>query len=91
MIDETAEIIALKAISFVVTNDDLRDRFIALSGMDEAEIKIAVNDRVFLINILEFLVNHEPDLIAFAEEENMPPESVTRAWRVLGGGTGQDW
>ena len=91
MLDETAEILALKAVTFVISNDDLRDRFVALSGIDEGMIKTAVQDRVFLISTLEFFVNFEPDLIAFAKEEGIPPESVTTAWRTLGGGTGQDW
>ena len=91
MFDETAEIIALKAVGFVISNDDLRDRFMALSGVDEEMIKTAVHDRTFLISVLEFFVNFEPDLIAFATKEDIPPESITKAWRTLGGGTGQDW
>ena len=91
MHDETAEILALKAVTFVISNEDMSDRFMALSGMDESAIKTAINDRLFLINILEFLVNYEPDLISFANNEDIEPELVTKAWRVLGGGTGQDW
>ncbi|WP_262695567.1 DUF3572 domain-containing protein [Kordiimonas aquimaris] len=91
MSDETAEILALKAVAFIVQNDELRDRFMTLSGIDESMIKNAVQDRVFLISVLEFFVNFEPDLIAFAENEDIAPESVTGAWRALGGGVGQDW
>lgn len=91
MTNETAEILALKAVAFIIQNDDLRDRFMALSGIDEGMIKGAVQDRVFLTSVLEFFVNFEPDLIAFAENEEIAPESVTNAWRTLGGGVGQDW
>lgn len=91
MSDEAAEILALKAVAFIIQNDELRDRFMALSGIDEGMIKNAVQDKVFLASVLEFFVNFEPDLIVFAESEDISPDVVINAWRSLGGGAGQDW
>ena len=88
---DTAQAVALNALSFILSEDGLKDRFVALSGLDGGDFRARISDRDFHVSILEFLVNHEPDLIAFAENTNEQPENVVSAWRVLGGGVGQEW
>ena len=88
---ETAQTIALGALSFVLSEESLRDRFLALSGMSADDIRERISDCDFLASILDFLVSHEPDLIAFAEHTKEKPEQIVSAWRQLGGGVGQEW
>lgn len=90
-ITHAAETIALGALSFIVAEDDLRDRFLALSGMDSDSMRQRISDPVFLVSILDFLIAHEPDLIAFATAQDIAPDLVVKAWRQLGGGIGQEW
>jgi len=83
--------IALAALSFILEEDALRDRFLSLSGMSPEDLKAGLENKDFLASILEFLIQHEPDLLAFAEHQNEKPELIVQAWRKLGGGMGQEW
>lgn len=91
MLPETAYSYAFAAIGHIMQKDDLRDRFMALSGLSPDNIKENIEDPAFLASILEFFINHEPDLIALAEDQNVAPETIVKAWRSLGGGVGQEW
>ncbi|WP_374764981.1 DUF3572 domain-containing protein [Yunchengibacter salinarum] len=88
---EQAEALALEAVGFIFAEDMLKDRFLDLSGLDAAAIRAQVQDRDFLASVLEFLVNFEPDLIAFSAHAGQSPGHVVAAWRRLGGGAGQEW
>ncbi len=91
MTSETHEIIAINALGFVLEQDDLRDRFLAMSGVDAAQLREMLSDKAALAGILEFLISHEPDLIAAAQHQSVKPEEIVKAWRALGGGEGQEW
>lgn len=91
MSPDFASEIAFKAIGFIVSDDTLRDRFLALSGLSPDDIRTNLADADFQASILEFLISNEPDLILFAEEANEKPENIVTAWRSLGGGVGQEW
>lgn len=82
---------ALKAITFILADDVLRDRFLALSGLSPEEIRASIQRPDFLASVLEFLIGHEPDLLAFAEATEEKPTNIVAAWRQLGGGEGQEW
>lgn len=91
MDNETAQTLALQSMAFILQEDTLRDRFLALSGLGGDDIKARVEDQEFLASILEFLISFEPDLIACADALEEKPESLVTAWRSLGGGKGQEW
>ena len=91
MSSEQYEVIALQAVGFILQQDALRDRFMALSGVEVDELRSSLQEPGTLASILEFLINNEADLIATAEELDIKPEEIVRAWRALGGGEGQEW
>ncbi len=91
MTPDIAQTIALQSAGFIFQEDDIRDRFMALSGVDVDDIRSRIADPAFLASILEFLVNFEPDQIACAETLGEKPETLVTAWRALGGGEGQEW
>lgn len=91
MSQEAAVSTALAAVTFIMAEDTLRDRFIALTGMTPDDLRANIQETEFLASTLEFLVGHEPDLLAFAENIDESPESIVHAWRTLGGGVGQEW
>ena len=88
---ETALSFGLQAVTYILTEDALRERFLTLSGLSSGEIRTRIEKPDFLASALEFLINHDPDLIAFAESLNESPKTVVAAWRSLGGGVGQEW
>jgi hypothetical protein len=91
MTPDSAQAIALQAAAFIFSEDALRDRFLALSGTGVEDIRARIEDREFLASLLEFLMGHEPDVLAFAGASGEKPEHIALAWRALGGGEGQDW
>lgn len=91
MTEHTNEVIALEALGYIMGEDALRDRFVALTGLDANILRSSLDQPGTLASILEFLVSHEPDLIAAAEAQDQSPETLVKAWRSLGGGAGQEW
>lgn len=91
MTQQSSEIIALQALGYIIEEDTLRDRFVALTGLDPNTLRASLDQPGTLASILEFLISHEPDLIAAAEAQGQTPESLVSAWRNLGGGAGQEW
>ncbi|MDZ4735072.1 MAG: DUF3572 domain-containing protein [Rhodospirillaceae bacterium] len=82
-----AETLALIALAHVASDDDLLPRFLALSGLDLDDLRARAQDPVMLGAVLDFLLAHEPDLIAFAEAQEIAPAAIARARRALPGAT----
>ncbi len=91
MSDQRYEIIALRALGYIVSEDALRDRFVALTGLDPDTLRKNLDQPGTLASILEFLVSHEPDLIAAAQAQDISPDTMVKAWRALGGGAGLEF
>ncbi|MEX0809784.1 MAG: DUF3572 domain-containing protein [Dongiaceae bacterium] len=80
-----AETLALIALAHVAADEDLLPRFLALSGLDLDDLRARAQDPVMLGAVLDFLLAHEPDLIAFAEAQEIAPAAIARARRNLPG------
>jgi len=85
-----AETLALLALAHVIGDEALRPRFLALSGIEPDGIRARAQDPALLGAVLDFLLAHEPDLIAFAETAGVAPVAVARARRDLPGYTTED-
>jgi len=78
--------LALRALTFLAEDEERVGRFLALTGLDPAEIRARLGERGFQLAVLDHLAEDEALLVAFAEAEALPPEAVGRARRALGGG-----
>ena len=54
--------------------------------MGPGDLRQAANDPAFLAGVLEHFTNHEPSLLAFAENAGLDPQDIANARIVLGGG-----
>lgn len=72
---------AIAVLGWLAGEPEMLSRFLALSGMDAGEVRKAVNDPAFLSGMLDFLMNHEPTLMAFCQASGIAPETVAAAWR----------
>ena len=88
---DTARTYALQSVLYITSEDDIRNRFLSLTGMTADSIRTALQNDDFLCSLLEFLVNFEPDLINCAARLDIEPDILVQAWRTLGGGAGQEW
>lgn len=80
---EQAESIAVQALGFVAADPELLPRFLALTGIEPAAIRAAAREPGFLAGVLQFVLAHEPTLLAFAEAAELRPAAVMEALRAL--------
>lgn len=91
MSGDEAERIAIAALGHVAADETLMSRFLSITGIEPGDIRAAAADPGFLAGVLDFLLGHEPDAVAFATEHSLAPEDVLRARAVLTGGTPDPW
>ena len=83
---EKAETIALQALSFIVRDDDLLERFLTNSGLTYDELKERVHEPDFLGGILDEILCNDKDLLNFCTTSSLNPEIIILARRALPGG-----
>jgi hypothetical protein len=80
-----AETLALIALAHVAADEELLPRFLALSGLDLDDLRARAQDPAMLGAVLDFLLAHEPDLVRFAELQEIAPAAIAKARRALPG------
>ncbi len=81
---DSASQIAVQALSFIAADRILFDRFLCVTGLDVASMRQAAVTPGFLPGVLDFILAHEPTLIAFADDAGMDPAKVGSARNALG-------
>ncbi|MBW8785126.1 MAG: DUF3572 family protein [Novosphingobium sp.] len=76
--------LALAALGWIVADPTRAERLLALTGLTPEALRSGLGDPAVLAAVLEFLVAHEPDLIAAAAAIGTTPESLARAAQRLG-------
>ena len=78
-----ASTLALAALGWVLEDGDRAARFLDLTGLDPDSLRAGLGERAVQAAPLEFLINHEPDLIRCAEALAVTPEELVAAHREL--------
>lgn len=88
MTHERAETVAIQALAFVASDDELLPRFLSLTGLDPAGLRAraAAAEPSLMGAVLDFLLNHEPSLLAFAEATGVPAGDPAQARPHFPGG-----
>ena len=81
---EFAEALAAKALGFLAAEPERLDRFLALAGINVADIRAAAAQPDFLAAVMDHLMTDESLLLAFAANEGIKPEAVVKAAHALG-------
>ena len=81
-----AEATALNILSFLMGDDQRRERFMSLSGMNMETLRQDAGNPVFLAGILDYLLQDETLIYMFADAYNITPDLPARARRALSGG-----
>lgn len=77
--------IAIAILGWLANEPDMLSRFLSLSGLGPHDLRAAIRDSGFHAGLLDFVMQHEPSLIAFAEASGYEPERVAAAWARLSG------
>ncbi len=75
--------LALRALVFVLGDEARTERLLALTGLTGDGLRAGLADPAVLGAVLDFLANHEADLIAAAAALNVAPEALGAAWERL--------
>ena len=73
------ETVALGALAATLTDERRAERFLSITGLSPDGIRGSLGDRHTLAACLEFLENHEPDLIAVAQAIGVKPQVIIDA------------
>ena len=84
---EHAETIALKAIHFILADDDLQQSFLDISGIFPDQLKNEINNPEFLGGVLDFLLGNEEQLVSFCEEHGINPMEPAKVRSLFPGGS----
>ena len=77
------ETLALSALGWVLAEEARAERLLSLTGLDAETLRTRLTERATLAAVLEFLVNHEPDLVLAADALGRAPEELVEAHRKL--------
>lgn len=75
--------LALTALGWVLADHDRAARLLALTGLTPEVLRDRLTDRAVLSAVLEFLANHEPDLVLAADALNVAAEDLVKASEAL--------
>jgi len=82
---ETAEIVAIQALSFIAGDAERLGAFLAETGIGPETLRTAAKEPAFLGGVLDFVLRDEELLKAFAESSHLDPRIVSNAREALGG------
>lgn len=74
---------ALSALGWILQDDARAQRLLALTGLDPDSLRLGLSERRVQAAVLEFLANHEPELVQCAEALALTPEELAGAAREL--------
>lgn len=63
----------------MLAEPDRADRLLALTGLTPEVLRARLTDRAVLAAVLDYLANHEPDLVLAADALNVAPATLTKA------------
>ena len=78
-ISADAEETAIAVLGWLAGEPDMLGRFLALSGTRPDQLRQSVGDPAFMAGMLDFLMAHEPTLMAFSAATGITPEAVVSA------------
>lgn len=89
--EQNASVVGLQALSFVAMDEDLFGALLDQAGTDAADVRARASDPVFLGFVLDFILQEDATVIAFAASQRISPEDVMRARMALPGGDIPHW
>lgn len=77
------EIIAIGALGFLAEDPARLSRFLDITGLNPATLRQAAGEPRFLASVLDYLMNDESLMLAFAAHQGTTPETIAAASAAL--------
>ena len=91
MNEEAAQVLALQALGWLVSSDELVGVFLGATGASVEDLKSQAADRAFQVSVLEFLTMDDAWVVSFCDEAGHAYEAPLMARHVLAGEAGRHW
>ena len=91
MTPQTSEILALKALGWIIAQDDLRATFMGSSGVAQEDIEARAGDPEFLVSVLDFLCMEDDWVTGFCDAHGYGYADPLAARQALPGGAQVHW
>ena len=91
MSPDAAEELAIKALGWLASSDDLFPVFMGATGASAAEIRDRATDPEFLVSVIDFLMMDDQWIIAFCDASGYRYEAPQQARTALPGGAHVNW
>jgi Protein of unknown function (DUF3572) len=88
---ESAEITALQALGWLVSQPDLLGAFLNASGAGQGDLAGLARDPVFLAALVDFLLEDDARIMACADALGLPYPALRDARAGLPGGLDPHW
>lgn len=88
---DSAEVLAIEALSWLVGNDELLPVFLGSSGASEDDIKQQTTNPEFLASVLDFLLMDDAWIKEFCDSARYAYDFPARARAALPGGAEVNW
>ncbi|MGR3616537.1 MAG: DUF3572 domain-containing protein [Paracoccaceae bacterium] len=88
---DAAETLALKALTWLIGNEDLLPVFLGASGAGVDDIKTRAGEPEFLGSVLDFLMMDDAWIMAFCDAVGVVYELPIQARMALPGGAQVNW
>ena len=80
---EVAEIVAIRALSFVAGDPERLGAFLAETGIGPETLRSAAADPHFLAGVLDFVLRDDATVKAFANVSQLHPTNIAAAHQAL--------
>ncbi|MDB5569392.1 MAG: hypothetical protein JWN93_575 [Hyphomicrobiales bacterium] len=87
---EKAETLAFVALGFLAADEDRLNAFLAVSGLDPGALREAAAEPGFAAGVLDYVCSDDQLVLGLAAQENVTPESIGAAQRLLAGPASHD-
>jgi hypothetical protein len=82
--DAADESMALQVVGWIVSDQRRAERMLAVSGLSADGLRTAIRDPRQLGAILDFVLDHEPDLLSCADALGVQPQKIAAVRERLG-------
>jgi hypothetical protein len=88
---DQAELIGVKALVWLIGQEDLIGVFMGATGASVDDLKAGAGDPVFLGAVLDFMLMDDQHIIDFSTDAAIPPNAPYEARQMLPGGDLPNW
>lgn len=88
---DSAELLAIEALSWLVGNEELLPVFLGATGASETDLRHRAKDVEFLASVLDFLLMNDDWITGFCLSADYSYEFPMRAMAALPGGAQVNW